>query len=150
MLEPIITILSGHLTAACISIQEKLNRPLLWLACRHHMGETILTHVWDLLKVEVSKSPEYEIFKRFKRCFESLSFNELDNVYRPNLNSNTWLEQKVKEVHNLCNGLLQDIKNTDYFIRGDYRELAELVVFFSVVKDSLSLIDQGLFTRQDG
>ena len=47
---------TGHKTAACISIQRVLDTPLLWLACRHHIGEVVLGKVWDALGVECSKS----------------------------------------------------------------------------------------------
>ena len=55
---------TGALTAGCISIQMSLDRELFWLACRHHVGEVVLTHVWNSLKVEVSKSPEIQLFVR--------------------------------------------------------------------------------------
>ena len=35
---------TGHLTAACVAIQAKLGRALLWCACRHHIGEIVLDH----------------------------------------------------------------------------------------------------------
>lgn len=35
---------TGHVSAACISIQEKLGRALLWSPCRHHIGEVVLNH----------------------------------------------------------------------------------------------------------
>jgi hypothetical protein len=38
---------TGHVSAACISIQQKLNKPLLWSGCRHHLGEVLLSHVFD-------------------------------------------------------------------------------------------------------
>ena len=52
------------MTAACICLQDRLNRPLLWLACRHHVGEVVLTHVWEDLGVEGSKGPKVSIFVR--------------------------------------------------------------------------------------
>ena len=55
---------TGHKTAACVSFQEALNRPLLWLACRRHVGEVLITHCWDKLNVEPSKSPSIMIFQR--------------------------------------------------------------------------------------
>ena len=55
---------TGHKTAGCIQVQISLNKPLLWFACRHHIGEIILTHVWTSLKIEVSKSPSITLFKR--------------------------------------------------------------------------------------
>ena len=57
---------TGHLTAGCISIQQKLEKALLWSACRKHVGEIMISQVWDDLGVEVSASPEYLIFKRFR------------------------------------------------------------------------------------
>ena len=55
---------TGHKTAGCIQVQISLNKPLLWFACRHHIGEIILTHVWTSLKIEVSKSPSITLFER--------------------------------------------------------------------------------------
>lgn len=54
---------TGHISAACISIQEKLDRSLLWSGCRHHVGELIITHIFNDLKIEVSKSPNVTLFK---------------------------------------------------------------------------------------
>ena len=45
---------------------------MLWAACCHHIGEVILTHVWDSLGIEVAKSPEITIFQRYviyNSCF---------------------------------------------------------------------------------
>ncbi|XP_065643543.1 uncharacterized protein LOC136075135 isoform X2 [Hydra vulgaris] len=53
---------TGAKTAGCVSIQNLLNRPLLWLACRHHIGEIILTHEWNSLKIEISKGPNINLF----------------------------------------------------------------------------------------
>ncbi len=57
---------TGAHTAACVSLQTLLNRILLWFACRHHVGEVILTHVWEALKIETSLSPEISLFQRSK------------------------------------------------------------------------------------
>ena len=48
---------SGHLSAACIKIQEKLYKALLWSGCRHHVGELIVGHVFTALNIETAKSP---------------------------------------------------------------------------------------------
>ena len=57
---------TGHLTAACISIQSKLDRALLWCACRRHIGELVINGAWEALGVETSSSPDIKIFKRFR------------------------------------------------------------------------------------
>ena len=40
-------VFTGHLSAASVSLQNKLGRPLLWFACKKHIVEIILTHVWE-------------------------------------------------------------------------------------------------------
>ena len=63
---------TGHISAACITIQQHLNRALLWSACRHHVGEIILTHVFDDLKIEASRSPNVTLFTKFLKNFDKL------------------------------------------------------------------------------
>ena len=44
-------------TAACIEIQNEIGKKLLWAAYRHHVGEIVLTYVWDHLKIKsISRS----------------------------------------------------------------------------------------------
>ena len=60
---------TGHLSAACISVQERLGRQLLWCPSRHHIGEIILSRVWKPLNVEQSRSPEISVFARLRSSF---------------------------------------------------------------------------------
>ena len=57
---------TGHLTAVCIAIQDKLERALLWSGCRHHIGEVIISHVFNDMKIEASKSPDVTLFTRLR------------------------------------------------------------------------------------
>ena len=63
---------TGHISAACVALQTKLKKALLWCACRHHVGEVILTNIFDSLKIEASKSPKVSIFQRFKANWDTL------------------------------------------------------------------------------
>jgi len=56
---------TGHVTAACVTVQMRLRRALLWSACRHDIGEVILSHIFDDLQIESSKSPEVTMLARF-------------------------------------------------------------------------------------
>ena len=85
---------TGCKTTACVALQNRLDRPLLWYACCHHVGEILLTHVWDALKIEVSKSPEILLFKRFKENFASIAHQNKD-LHFPNSLLIYWKE-KVK------------------------------------------------------
>ena len=60
-------------------MQEKLGKQLLWCACRHHIGEIVLTHLWDDLKIETSKGPSIKLFSRFRENFLHLKVEEVDH-----------------------------------------------------------------------
>ena len=90
-------------------------KPLLWFACRHHIGEFILSHVWDVLKVEVSKSPEITIFQRFQESFGKLIHADIAGLqYRRITNL---LESVKSELKNVCKDVLPED-----FVRGDYKD----------------------------
>ena len=57
---------TGHLTAACIAIQDELQRAVLWSGCRHQIGEVILLHVFADLQIETSSSPDLLLFTRLR------------------------------------------------------------------------------------
>jgi len=63
---------TGHKGAACIAIQHALDKPLFWSACRHHIGELIIGHVFTDLKIEASKSSDISVFSRFQKHFEAV------------------------------------------------------------------------------
>jgi len=64
---------TGHVSAACITLQQTTGRALLWSACRHHVGEVLLTQVFNDLNIEASRSAEYTVFSRFKKNFDTSS-----------------------------------------------------------------------------
>ena len=64
---------TGHLSAACITIQDKLQRVVLWSGCRHHIGEVLLSHVFSDLRIEVSKSPDVTLFTRLRSNWDLIS-----------------------------------------------------------------------------
>ena len=114
---------TGAQTAGCVRIQEMLDRPLLWLACRHHVGERILVHAWDAIGVEVSKSPDISVFSRLKEHFESLQYNNVDNLNHPQIPE--ILAEKKIEIISLCEDALKT-----HFVRGDYKELLTLTLVY--------------------
>ena len=105
---------TGHKTAACISLQKKLDRPLLWLGCRHYVGEIVLKHVWDKLKIEASKSPEITIFQRFKDNFQLLPYTDLSIVKR-DVDIGCRRDDVLSVLFDAINS-----KNSKVWMRGDY------------------------------
>lgn len=111
---------TGHVTAGCISVQDILKRPLLWVACRHHIGEVILTSVWDALSIETAKSPEISLFERLRNSFNSLSYGDLTNI-------NKELVDESEESKNVVR-IIDDVMNSKTFAyRGDYTRFLKLV-----------------------
>ena len=72
---------TGTITAACDSTQGELGRPLLWTPCRKHIGEVVVKHIWDDLKIEASKSPNVSLFVRFREVFSSFQAAESLSIY---------------------------------------------------------------------
>src|SRR6218665_4119810 len=97
---------TGHVTAARVTIQERLSRALLWSACHHHIVEVILSHVFDDMKIiATSKSPEVTVFARFRKHFQLLGSPRSASLITPlsalgKLNSiqTFWHRQMEKDI----------------------------------------------------
>ena len=63
---------SGVRQGACKRIEEWLGRPVLWLACRHHVAEVMAKECWYTL-FEDDLGPENSFFNAFKSAWSSLN-----------------------------------------------------------------------------
>lgn len=116
---------TGHVTAACVSIQQALGRALLWSACRHHVGEIVISNVFTSLKIEGSKSPDVALFSRFRANYEMLQhscedslLSKFDPTPCSDLAKNfitTWQAEALMAA-----------KSNSKFQREDYKEFSEL------------------------
>ena len=73
---------SGRLNGVCICLERKLKRPLLWLACRHHVGETLIRNVWKGCNIETSAAPSTLLFKKFHDIWDDIKSTE-SSFYLP-------------------------------------------------------------------
>ena len=62
---------TGRHSGACQLLETALNRNLLWLACRHHMHEILLSDVFTIC-FGPSSGPEVIFFKRFRENWDKL------------------------------------------------------------------------------
>ena len=62
--------LIGH----CTLIESELSRPLLWLACRHHIYELRIKHAAETV-TENNKDPNINLFRRLKSEWLKISIN---------------------------------------------------------------------------
>lgn len=115
---------SGRLNGSCVLLEQMLNRPILFLACRHHIFEIILQSVFSYSKLTVMSGPEIPIFKRFKN-----NWNQIDQT-----KFNTWVsDNEVKQIlHKIADDVIVYCKNAlnQYLPRDDYKEFLELVIIF--------------------
>jgi hypothetical protein len=116
---------TGHISAACICIQLKLQRPLLWSGCRHHIGEVFLTQIFNDLKFEASRSPEVTLFVHLRDNWCLIPHEEADRLrkYVSNQTELPFLHTLRTEFISCASGMLT-------YKRGDYREFVELCLAY--------------------
>lgn len=119
---------TGHVTAACVCLQQALGRPLLWAACRHHVGEVMLTQVFNDLKIEVSKSPEVSVFSRFRKHYESIQHISRENLTL--FDSCSFSDGTSDLVQEWRKEALQLAKDSAQHQRDDYKEFSELCLLY--------------------
>ena len=125
---------TGHVSAACVAVQKNLDRALLWSACRHHVGEVILSHVFDDLHIEASKSPDVTIFTRFRKHFELLhSVNSTQDMNNAQLTrfDETAFSATARSLIDRCRASVLELAQSELLLRrDDYLEFVQLCVVF--------------------
>ena len=125
---------TGLWSGGCVELQNRLNKSLLWCACRKHIGELIVGSVFNALQIKMSKSPEIMIFKNFQSnfshvCQDDISYppylEELDCYSDSEL---SFLNELRKDATDLATKLLTKKDNSN-LPREDYKELLELLLF---------------------
>ena len=101
-----------------------VERPLLWLACRHHISELFIKHANIEIRGE-SKGPDDSLFKEFKKFFGFINLDIRLAWVRPN-SVRDWRSQRANEVLLWADQHMEKMT----WPREDYRELLELVVTF--------------------
>lgn len=115
---------TGEGIGACTLLQNKLDRKLIKLACRHHMHEIVLKHVFEA-KHSATSGPEVPIFNRFAADWENFDHTSFksgleDPIVRSKIN-----EDECEAIIIFCN---QELQKTQ--IRADYKELLQLTKAF--------------------
>lgn len=121
---------TGHVTAACVSIQQRLGRGLLWSACRHHVGEVVLSHVFDDLQIEASKSPDVTLFTRLRKNFNLLSVVRSVDERLSRFDSTVCSESAQGFIGECRDNVLTLAHSELPTRRDDYKEFIELCMVF--------------------
>lgn len=109
---------TGLKNGACVLLEHQVEEELLWLACRHHVLEIVLSKVFTFC-FGPSSSPDIPIFKRFKAAWQFIR----QDSYQPlgNIPGSEDLKQSSVDV------LTVALKGKNQ-PRDDYMELIELAL----------------------
>ena len=101
------------------------NRQTLFsLACRKHIGEVILSHVWDALNIETSRSPNIKTFKRFQDKRFDATPHDIATWHTSNAQlSREFVTAQSTKVKKFMN----HEREVQSYTRGGYKELSNLI-----------------------
>ena len=97
---------------------KKIGRVLIWLECRHHMGELFIKPVWVLLFGDDS-SPHRIDFSQFKKHFPYI---KKENLATLNLETKFEIELKDRAVEFLTS-ILTNHNSKNQLPTDNYREM---------------------------
>lgn len=66
---------TGGKNGACTILEQKLNKNLLYFACRHHVLELVLKAAFEVC-FDVSQSPNILLFEKFKSEWDHINFSK--------------------------------------------------------------------------
>jgi hypothetical protein len=114
---------TGPGNGACILLEQKMEKDMLWLACRHHTMDIILEAV--VLHVRgPSTGPEILIFKRLKNAWKTVNQTAFKTAA---LDAST-----LNEVKNIITDMISFVQKQlkQFQPRNDYTELLNLTIIF--------------------
>ena len=108
---------SGLRGGACVLLQQKLNKDLLSLTCRHHILELIVAKVFVTLIEPSTPGPDIKLFQRFSCAWSTIDRTEYDSISKA--------ESVALELEPLKRDLLTLIYKQlhEFQPRDDYKEL---------------------------
>ncbi|XP_065683487.1 uncharacterized protein LOC124813436 [Hydra vulgaris] len=114
--------------AVSLLVNEVFQRPVLSIACRHHVNELHITHFWKNYQSSITSGPDNLLFKTLKSAWNDL---DADNqvLRRLTIPEETWLGHQKHESITFCRNIIASGSlKKDGATRKDYIELAELTL----------------------
>ncbi|XP_050530378.1 uncharacterized protein LOC126899463 [Daktulosphaira vitifoliae] len=113
---------TGRINGACTLLEQKLDRDILYLACRHHVYELLLQTAIAETKLHVSSGPDIALFKRFKSTWNNINTKNI-SIWNTNKNLENIVSPKRENILLFCQEAI--LKKHP---RNDYKEFLELVI----------------------
>lgn len=126
---------TGAKSGVCLRLEMMLDKPLLYLACRHHVFEILLQAVFSTVLIEQPKGPEFTLFQSFRNMWPQIDKTK----YTTAVSDHTILqgtESWCVDVIQFCQNLLREKQPRD-----DYKEFLQLTIIFlgSIPENSSSV-----------
>jgi hypothetical protein len=116
---------TGHLNGACVLLEKKLEKNLLWLACRHQIHEVLVGDVFKAIFGPTS-GPNVLLLRRFNEYWPQIDKQVYASCNDGRLSAE--LEMLKIETVNFARDILN--REAGHLSREDYRELLELTLIF--------------------
>lgn len=114
---------TGLRSGACVLLEQKMDKNMLWMACRHHVLEIMLEAVVVKL-LGVSSGPDISLFKRFKKSWSSINQGGFKTIGTDELIH----EEIINSVPDIIEFSKKQL--AEFQPRDDYKELLELTIVF--------------------
>jgi len=118
---------TGRLNGACTLLETAIGRSLLWLACRHHMFEVLLSDAFAVWFFGLSTGPEILLFKRFTEVWPNLVHRQPKPTVTPLISACDKLKAFIAEQLQLSHP------------RDDYQEFLQLAASLVGLDSSVTL-----------
>lgn len=112
---------TGLHKGACHIIEEALGRDMVWIACRHHILEIVLSSVFTA-SMGSTDGPKIGLFKRFQAHWQSVNQSEFVLPEEELFDGLNNLREEAKDFYKTAISHAQP--------REDYRELLQLALVF--------------------
>jgi len=114
---------TGPKSGACMLLEQKMGKEMLWLPCRHHIYELVLEAVVKV-SLGTSSGPEILLFKRFQKSWPVINKTNFQTAVSDVMTSNAVLDISVDMISFAKEQLLE------FQPRDDYKELLDLSIIF--------------------
>ena len=115
---------TGRLKGAGAILEQMLGRELLYLACRHHILEILLSSVYNT-KIGLTNGGHPDTFKRFLTVWSTIDKGKYDKGISDNLVQEQLTPEVISSVAAEFKTKITESHSTD-----DYKELLQLVLVF--------------------
>ena len=96
---------TGVWQGTCMRLVRQIQRPLLLIACRHHVIERHITHFWKIYPSSKTSGPQNKLFEFLKKNWNNID-NETKELNRILIPPGTWIYTQKLAAIQFCNNVI--------------------------------------------